>query len=841
MRLWKKLLMGGLVLALTLVSVVAVFISQADPNEYRDSIADLVEGYTGRKLEVGGDLRIKLLPVPSVEASDVSFANPAWASQPHMVRAKRVRAEVALLPLLKGRLVVSRLVAVEPRVFLEIDAEGRANWEFDTGAAPPPGSETGGSSEQLSFVVRQARIERARVDYLDAASNSAKSIDVATLTIDSEGPGGRLALSLRADYGDVPLKLDGKLGAPGAILQNLPVEVDLEGAWGDTTFSLQGAAGKPLDARNLRFDVVIDSKSTRPLTALSGFEIEEFGPAKLAFRLIESDGHFDIDAIEMTARLREAGARVSGSIKNLIFEFDAAKAQEKPAKVDLEGALGEARFTVAGDIAEPMAGEHLRLEVTLETELTEPLSTLAGIDVEEFGPLNVAAILMDKDGRFRLDDIHGTAWPRDADVTIKGSVQNITGKPKPDLEVSLSANSLHQLDETLPDVGPVRVSAKVRPDGDMVEVRGLVATVGNSDLSGSATIDTTGQRPRAKAKLRAKLIDLVELVPSAKIPDTGSGEVAARAPSDERVFSDAPLPLDALKKINGDIDLTVSRLITRKLTLEQVSVAAKLEDGMLSVKPAAHIAGGTVSASIDIDVGKQPTAIAAHVEAKKVSLGTLTKLLRGHETSKGLDSDLEMKLRGQGDSVRDLMAGLAGDVQLVIGEGSLDNDVIDRVGADVLTKIVGVAVPSDEEDETTAFRCGVVRFAISAGDAIADQTLVVETEKVLLKGGGLIDLKTEELDLGANLAARKGIRLGAGTLSSLVRVRGTLAQPELGTDLKGVVKTGAKVGVAVVTLGLSLVAESVYGHISEDEHPCQTALARQITVTPSELRHKPSN
>jgi hypothetical protein len=56
-----------------------------------------------------------------------------------------------------------------------------------------------------------------------------------------------------------------------------------------------------------------------------------------------------------------------------------------------------------------------------------------------------------------------------------------------------------------------------------------------------------------------------------------------------------------------------------------------------------------------------------------------------------------------------------------------------------------------------------------------------------------------------------------------------------------VVKTGAKVGVAVVTLGLSLVAESVYGHISEDEHPCQTALARQITVTPSELRHKPSN
>ena len=104
----------------------------------------------------------------------------------------------------------------------------------------------------------------------------------------------------------------------------------------------------------------------------------------------------------------------------------------------------------------------------------------------------------------------------------------------------------------------------------------------------------------------------------------------------------------------------------------------------------------------------------------------------------------------------------------------------------------------------------------------------METDKVLLKGSGLIDLKTEELDLGANLAARKGIRIGAGALSSLVRVQGTLAQPLLGTNLTGVAKQGARVGIAFATAGLSLLAEGVYGRISEDEHPCQTALARRI-------------
>ncbi len=145
-------------------------------------------------------------------------------------------------------------------------------------------------------------------------------------------------------------------------------------------------------------------------------------------------------------------------------------------------------------------------------------------------------------------------------------------------------------------------------------------------------------------------------------------------------------------------------------------------------------------------------------------------------------------------------------------------------------------MPTDEKDDATILNCGVVRFHIKDGDAIADQTIVLETEKVLVKGGGLIDLKTEGLDLGARLAARKGIRLGAGTLSSLIKVQGTLAEPQLGTDLEGVVKTGARVGIAVATVGLSLVAESVYGHITEDDHPCQTALARQILVTPSDYR-----
>ena len=831
MRLRIKVLIGALALVLVLMAGAALFINQVDPNEYRGAIADVVERATGRELRVAGDLAIKLLPVPSVEANDVTFANAPWGSQPDMVRAKRIRAELALLPLLKGRIVVHRFVAVEPEVFLETDADGRGNWQFGEAGASraETGVASGAPSEELDIIVSQVRIEKAGLAYLDGKTKNKTTLVVDELTIGTERPGGRVALSLRAAYQGLPVTLDGKLGAAGAVLRNQPIEVDLQGTLGGAGFTVQGTVGKPLQGRDLRLDVGLKSSFTKNITDVAGVELEEFGPVNLTLTLREQGGRYRLDDIEMTARPRNTDASMSGSVKNLAIVLDRAKARAKPANVNLEGALGEARFAVSGDVGKPMEGKELRLNVALQTGSTKLLTALAGVDVEEVGPLDLELRIIEKDGRFDLGAINMTARPRDADVTIKGSVMDVTGNLRPDLDISLSAKTLRQLHGTLPDVGPVSMTAKVRPVGKVVEIRDLVAKVGKSDLSGSVTVDTSGELPRASAKLRASVIDLAAFAP----PADKSG-VAVEKPSDGRIFPDTPLPLEALRKANGNIELAVDRLVTPTLTLDKVKIVASLDNGNLTVEPAARIAGGTVGAAIDIDARTRPAKFTVGVDAKKVSIGALTKEIRGYETSNGLDSNLNMKLRGQGDSMRALMAGLDGDIRLEIGAGRVNNDVFDRVGADLLTQIIGVAVPSDEKDEMTKFNCGVMRFVVREGDAVADRTLVMETEKVLLVGGGLIDLKTEDLDLGAKLAARKGIRIGAGTLSSLLRVQGTLADPKLGTDLAGVVKTGAKVGIAVATLGLSLVAESVYGQVSEDDNPCQTALDRRIEVAPTE-------
>lgn len=101
-----------------------------DWNAYRPDIALLVSGMTGRQLSIDGDVRLVLLPTPTLSASGVRLRNIEGASAPDMIKLKSLDARVALTPLLKGRVVVESMVLVEPDVLLERLPDGRPNWQF---------------------------------------------------------------------------------------------------------------------------------------------------------------------------------------------------------------------------------------------------------------------------------------------------------------------------------------------------------------------------------------------------------------------------------------------------------------------------------------------------------------------------------------------------------------------------------------------------------------------------------------------------------------------------------------------------------------------------------------
>jgi hypothetical protein len=86
-----------------------------DWNRYRTEIADFAAAELGRPVSIGGDVTLKLLPRAVLTAADVTFPDQGDGVS---ARLHALRLEVAVLPLLRGRLVVRDLVLGTPELRL---------------------------------------------------------------------------------------------------------------------------------------------------------------------------------------------------------------------------------------------------------------------------------------------------------------------------------------------------------------------------------------------------------------------------------------------------------------------------------------------------------------------------------------------------------------------------------------------------------------------------------------------------------------------------------------------------------------------------------------------------
>jgi len=115
---------------------------------------------------------------------------------------------------------------------------------------------------------------------------------------------------------------------------------------------------------------------------------------------------------------------------------------------------------------------------------------------------------------------------------------------------------------------------------------------------------------------------------------------------------------------------------------------------------------------------------------------------------------------------------------------------------------------------------------------------VTRTDKLDIAAAGLIDLKTERIDIQFKAAPRSGIGLSAaGLVHPYVKVGGSLAQPGLVFDSTGALISG---GAAVATSGLSIVAKSLFDRVSGAvTDPCAQLIATADQGAPTAVVGNP--
>lgn len=200
----KKVIIGivAVIVVVIAAALAAPFLIPTDT--YKNRVIALVKQSTGRDLRIDGPVRLSLLPQLEVDASGVTLANAPGASDPDMMRLKKLEVQLNVLPLLHGTIELGRFVLTEPVISLEVDKAGRPNWIFASaapasspaprqgGAAPAPApmaaspAPGGAGSRSASFSelrLDDVRLVDGKITYRDDRTGKVEELDAIAMKL----------------------------------------------------------------------------------------------------------------------------------------------------------------------------------------------------------------------------------------------------------------------------------------------------------------------------------------------------------------------------------------------------------------------------------------------------------------------------------------------------------------------------------------------------------------------------------------------------------------------------------------------------------------------------------
>ena len=445
-----------------------------------------------------------------------------------------------------------------------------------------------------------------------------------------------------------------------------------------------------------------------------------------------------------------------------------------------------------------LSADHIRVE-TLDISAVDPLK-----DIPDLGPLNLSFKLTHSDESQKVHHLDFRMGSEETiAVTLQGSVKNLVPLSGVNIDFFAGSRDLTILKDAYytryVNKLPIRLTGRLesRLPGDYT-ISSFQAAYGDSDLSGSVSLNLGNDRPDFRARLSSRRLDLRSFLKSFRQEANPQGPPKKTPGNTKRIFSRDPLPLDVLNRLNTDIEFQGRELLLTRTAYQDVGIHVRLENGELYIDPLKFtIGGGTAEGSIALLTGPGRPTLTTGMNVQKFDIGPMLKQLGLASTLKG-SLDTTFHLESSGDNIADLMAGLDGTIYLNISKGQIQNAHLNSLARYLGGNVFELLNPFKKKATHTKINCLVNRVDIKAGDA--EYTLVLDTPQTALLVAGTIDLKTEKLDIAIKPTPKKGFgHEGVGTvsfslkeLSQPFKLGGTLANPSLEMDPKRTLLTAGK-------------------------------------------------
>ena len=431
------------------------------------------------------------------------------------------------------------------------------------------------------------------------------------------------------------------------------------------------------------------------------------------------------------------------------------------------------------------ARRHLVFNGTVTTQsagATEPLKLAAqgqlnGHDVRvtlEGDPL--ATTTPDKPFHFSFDERssgthltgHGIV-PHPFNFALMDADYRANGKDLKDLYFLVGAS--------LPDTADYQLSGRLERHDLTFKLIDLVAVSGKSDVRCNLTsVLNSDGRAHADIDLDSKVLRLKDLGERAagRAPaeqPSADGQPAQTAPS----LPDTPFHLSALRRTDYALNLHIKQFETRKLTFSGVTGTMTVDHGSLTVP---HLSGtldeGKINGRIKVDANTDTPNVSLELTLAGLQIGQLAR--KDPSQPPALDGLLQgrIALTGRGKSLHDLAADASGTVRLTIPQGTIRASFAELAGLDLR----GLRLTLTKNKKDTTIRCAVADFQAHQG-VLTAQSLLLDTEPVLITGGGTIELASQTLDLELEGHPKE---LRVLRVSAPISIQGPLTHPHLALE-----------------------------------------------------------
>ncbi len=249
----KKFAIALGVVLLLLVGAVVALPLLVPAETIKDRVVAEVNKATGRTLTVAGPMSVTGFPSLGLELSDVALSNAPGGQAKDMVKLAGLSVQLKLLPLLSGSVEVDSFVLKQPQIALEVDRQGRPNWQFAPAApasAPaaakpaesaPASAGAGAGGGLADLKLGRVAIEDGRLTYVDLRSGARHELSSIGLALSLPGldqpfaaDGGLTwkgkALTLAAEVAKPRALLDGQSSALSLALKSEPVSLSFKGS-----------------------------------------------------------------------------------------------------------------------------------------------------------------------------------------------------------------------------------------------------------------------------------------------------------------------------------------------------------------------------------------------------------------------------------------------------------------------------------------------------------------------------------------------------------------------------------------------------------------------------------